>query len=185
MRTILVISFFLLTLSACDFAGPAYPRRDGPKYLRQKGYSEQDIRALTYNGYLGEEKLRELYKIGSVDVRFLVGEHVGTKGKFLEELLSAPSDFVRSGVARNPNLTNAQIEKLIRDRSHTVLAGLAKNPHLSEATLLRFHKQRKPGLVYFAMNPNCPQAIQEEIRRSSNELAKTWLERAQKRKRPR
>lgn len=117
----------------------------------------------------------ELSKCNSTDVRFLVARNPNLTHDEIDLFLRDPDDFARSGAACNLNLSSNQIEALTTDPSHTVYSKLASNPSLSEQELLRIHKARNPRILFFAMNPNCPESIRKEILESDDSLAKQWL----------
>lgn len=125
---------------------------------------------------LDPAQVRELSRSGSADVRFMVARNPHLAPEEIDLFISDGNDFARSGAACNPGLTPAQIDQLTRDSSHTVYCQLAGNTALSEEALLRIHRQRNPGLVWFAMNPNCPASIRKEIEGSQDDLARRWLE---------
>ncbi len=109
-------------------------------------------------------------------MRFLVGTNPTLNPDEIALFINDSDDYARSGPARNPSLTPAQMERLFQDPSHTVYATLAENPSVPKEILLRLHRERRPGLVWFAMNPRCPPEIVDEIKGFGDDLAKQWLE---------
>ncbi len=163
-------------LTGCLQIGPAYPECDGGKYLESHGYSASFI-AQVIEGYkLEHSKVIELSKCKSVDVRFLVARNSNLTHEEIDIFIHDKNDFVRSGTACNTSLSTNQIDLLTDDPSHTVYCQLARNTSLSEMALLRIHKKRNPGILCFAMNPNCPDSIRKEIESSQDDLAKQWLD---------
>ena len=173
MNKTLILLVCLFLLSGC--AGPAYPEKDGRQYLKQRGYSSEQIDAIVNGWKLDPSLVRELMKSKSADVRFLVARNPNLTKEQINFCMKDKDDFARSGVARNTSLSPDQIEILTFDPSHTVYCKLAANESLSESTLLRIYKERKPGLLWFAQNPNCPDTIRKEILRSGDSLTKQWL----------
>ncbi len=167
----------VMALSAgCNFGiGPAHPERDGGAYLREHGYPAELVDAVLKGSPLSHTNVVMLGGCKSADVRFLVAANANLAQPEIDSFIRDRNDFVRSGAARNPGLSPAQIQALAADPSHTVYCGLAGNGALSDEELLRLHTTRNPGLLWFAMNPNCPESIRREILDSNDSLAKHWL----------
>jgi len=167
----------VVCLTGCDFQiGPAYPERDGRAALMQQGYPAAGIEAVVKGERLEPGEVEALRRHRSRDVRFLVARNRHLTSAELGLYLRDPDDFVRSGAAANPGLTAPQVATLANDASHTVRMQLAGNAALSEAQLLSLHAGNSPGLLGFAFNPNCPDSLREEIRRSDDDLAKRWVQ---------
>lgn len=164
-----------IILQACDICGPAYPERDGKAYMERKGFPKELSESVLERKPLSHESILELSKCPDINVRFLVAWNPNLETSELDLFINDASDFVRAGAARNEKLTNAQIQKLFKDKSHTVYCTLAGNPSVPEETLLKLHKERNPGLLWFAMNPKCPESVKAQIRSSNDTLAQQWL----------
>ncbi len=164
-------------LGGCDFqiAGPAYPEKNGGKFLAEHGYSPELIRAVVERMPLEHERVVEFTAIRSTDVRFLVASNPHLTPEEIALYMRDRDDFARSGTAWNRNLSTRQMLALMQDTSHTVYCGLARNPAVPSDLLLKLHAERKPGLVWFALNPQCPVEIKDEIEKSNDDLAKHWL----------
>ncbi|MBM4154638.1 MAG: hypothetical protein FJ221_06365 [Lentisphaerae bacterium] len=162
--------------AGCGFEiGPAHPERDGGAYLRKHGYPAELVDAVLKGGPLSQSDVVRLGACRSADVRFLVAANTNLAQPEIDAFIRDRNDFVRSGAARNPGLSPAQIATLAADPSHTVYCSLAGNEALSDEELLRIHTTRNPGLVWFALNPNCPDSIRREILDSNDSFAKDWL----------
>ncbi len=161
---------------------PAFPERDGRAFLEGRGYSAEAVDAVVLRKPLSHDQIVGFSKSRSPDVRFLVGSNPTLKPEEIELFIDDSNDYARSGTARNTSLTPAQMEKLFHDDSHTVYATLAGNSAVPTSMLMRLHKERNPGLLWFAMNPNCPPEIVDEINKSNDDLAKHWLQIMQQRK---
>ena len=172
----LIFYFLLIILLIGGCNGPAFPKRDGKAYMEQKGYPNEIIEAVIYNKQLSPERVVEFSNSKSLDVRYLVAGNPFLASEEIDLYINDKNDFVRSGVALNPNLTGSQIDRVFKDSSHTVYSKLAGNPTVPKEILLKLHRERNPGLVYFALNPRCPQEIKNEILSSNDNLAKKWLE---------
>lgn len=170
-----LLACLCLLLQACDICGPAYPERDGRAYMERKGFPKELVEDVLGRKSLSHAHVVELSKCSDINVRFLVGSNPNLKAEEIDLFIYASNDFVRSGAARNTSLAKEQMEKLFKDSSHTVYASLAGNPSVPEEMLLRLHKERKPGLLWFAMNPKCPEGIKAQIRASDDTLAQQWL----------
>jgi hypothetical protein len=72
-------------------------------------------------------------------------------------------------------LTEIQVASLRAHRGVDVRFLVARNRHLTPAQLLGLHAQSGPGLLRFAMNPNCPELIRAQILSSPDDLARHWL----------
>lgn len=169
-----------LHLPSSEFGGPAHPKRDARAHLSSRGYDATLIERVVHSQAIDASDAAEFSHSPSPDVRFLIARNEYIPDDVRDALSRDRNDFTRSGAAHNPKLTTEQVERLFHDRSHTVYAALARNRGLSEEMLLKLHRERKPGLVYFAMNPHCPPEIQREIEQSNNQIAKQWLNRKRK-----
>ncbi len=173
----------LLTCVGCGFKiGPAHPEKDGKVFLESHGYAQSVIEVVVNRGVLDRQQLLEFSKCKSADVRFLVASNPHLRAENIDLFLTDPNDYARSGAAYNPNLSSQQMIRLFFDPSHTVYCGLAKNPFVPADLLLRLHKERNPGLAWFAMNPKCPDTLKAEIRKSNDDDAKRWLDITEERK---
>ncbi len=164
----------LFTVVDCN--GPAFPDRDGRAYLEKHKYPQALVDPVVNGKPLQHDQVIQFSKCRSTDVRFLVGKNPTLRPEEIDFFIGDADDYARSGAAHNRSLTVEQMERLFRDDSHTVYASLAENPSVPEEMLLRLHAERRPGLVFFAMNPKCPPKIVDEIRHSDDQLAKQWLE---------
>ena len=182
--TVIVILAFTacLLFARSVVAGSAYPEKNGGKYLEARGYSTAFVARLIKGERLEPSEVITFSKSKSSDVRYLVARNPTLTASQIDFFIAHRDDFTRSGAASNLTLSASQIEILTDDRSHTVFASLAQNPALSKSALLRVHTKRNPGLLWFAMNPNCPDSIEKEIAASHDTLAINWLEITRKRK---
>lgn len=171
----LLHALFLLGLTSCLQIGPAHPEQDGRAYLEKKGVPEAVITAVVTGAPLAAEQVKEFSSSRSLDVRHLIARNPHLTPEQIAASMRDPDDFVRSGAAANPGLTTNQFETLILDASHTVVLQLAGNAALTDDQLLRVHRQRNPGLVWFALNPNCPVGIRDAITASTDTMAQHWL----------
>ena len=162
-------------LAGCNIAGPAYPERDGRKYLENHGSRSSFVDRVVGGEKLDHSEVLELSKCPSTDVRYLVARNPNLTCEEIGIFIHDKNDFVRSGAACNTSVSLGQIDILTGDSSHTVYCQLAGNTSLSEEALLSIHKKRNPGILWFALNPNCPDAIRQEIVISHDDLAKHWL----------
>lgn len=160
----------------CNIAGPAHPERDGRKYLETHGFLRSFVDHVMSGEKLNHSEVLELSKCPSTDVRYLVASNPNLTSDEIDIFIRDKNDFVRSGAACNTSLSSTQIDVLTEDSSHTVYCQLAGNTSLSEEALLSVHKKRNPGILWFAVNPNCPDAIRQEIVNSHDDLAKHWLQ---------
>jgi hypothetical protein len=172
----IVIAIVAAILTGCNIAGPAYPKRDGQKYLQDHGYPTSFVDQVINEGKLDHSKVLELSNCKSTDVRFLVARNPNLTHDEIDIFIRDKNAFARSGAACNTSLSSSQIDILTDDPSHTVYCKLAGNTSLSEDALLQIHKKRNPGILWFAMNPNCPDSIRQDIERSNDDLAKRWLD---------
>ena len=179
MKTTTIAILIVMTgalLAGCNIAGPAYPERDGRKYLEDHGHPVSFVDRVVNGEKLDHAEVLGLSKCGSAAVRFLVARNPHLKHDEIDLFIHDKNDFARSGTACNTNLSPSQIGILTDDPSHTVYCKLAGNTALSEDALLRIHTKRNPGTLWFASNPNCPDSIRQEIVTSGDALAKHWLD---------
>ena len=166
----------MLLVAGCSFqVGPAYPERDGKLFLEKQSCPHTIVSAVINRDKLEHNQVVEFSKSKSSDVRFLVASNPNIQPDEIDLFINDADDFTRSGTAYNTSLTADQMRKLFHDPSHTVCCSLARNPAVPTEMLLRLHKERNPGLLWFAMNPNCPDILKDEIRNKGDDLAKRWL----------
>lgn len=171
----LLLLLLLPLLTSCLQIGPAHPEQDGRAYLEKKGVPEAVITAVITGAPLGAEQVKEFSSSRSLDVRHLVARNRHLTPEQIDVFIADADDFARAGAALNPSLTTNQVETLTQDASHTVYCQLAENTSLSDEQLLRIHTLRNPGLLWFAMNPNCPPSLRDAITTSGDALTKQWL----------
>jgi len=167
----------ILGAAAPGCNAPAWPERDGAAHLERRGWPEETIDRVVRGEPLAVEELRELSRLRSDDVRFLLARNRHLPREWMERFASDPDDFVRSGLAYNPSLPPDLAERLRVDPSHTVWTGLAANPGLDEAFLLRLFEEKEMEPFWFARNPRCPPEIERRIRESGDARALRYLER--------
>jgi hypothetical protein len=171
----LLLTLPALLLSACLQIGPAHPEQDGRAYLEKKGIPAEVIDAVVSGAPLDAARVKEFSASSSVDVRHLVARNRHLTPEQIDVFIADANDFARAGAALNPSLSTNQVEKLTQDVSHTVYCQLAGNESLTDAQMLRIHNLRNPGLLWFAMNPNCPPSLRTAIGTSGDALTKQWL----------
>lgn len=166
----------LLGIIASSCQTVATPAVDAEKFLKQgNAVPSEAVSALVSGRRLTHEQIKKFAQSESDDVRFMVAKNSSLDVAELNVLVRDREAFVRGGAASNLKISERQALTLSRDDSHTVYASLAKNPATPEYILLDLRKNRKLGLIFFAMNPECPKNIREEIRESDNKSAKHWL----------
>ena len=173
------IAFLFLALPlllSCGFQmGPAHPERDGTAFLKKRGYTDEVIGCVTTIQKVDADMFARLVKEESRDVKFLVAQNPHLPPELLRVLISDADDFVRGGAALNPNLSAEQIQELSNDPSHTTRLYIARNPHVPEEVLIELHEQRGMELVWFAMNPKCPERLKSKMQKLNDEDALYWL----------
>lgn len=162
-------------LTGCNIAGGAHPEKNGATFLAEQGFPALLAERVVQGDALEPAEIAALSRLRDENVRFLLGRNPHLPSEAVDLFIRDRNDFVRSGAARNSNLTLRQIETLMNDLSHTVLIGLAENPSVSEEHQMRLHQQRRIGLLYFAMNPNCARPLRDAVLNSDNADAKYWL----------
>lgn len=174
-----LLAFTSLFVVAC-LNSPAFPERDGRQYLEKKKYDAQTVDTVVNLGKLDRATFEKLSKESDINVRYLLGTNANLPSDLLDKLTKDSSDFVRGGAASNPNLTKAQIEALKNDSSVTTQGYLASNPAVPEKDLIELHEKHDVGLLYFAMNPKCPEVLKKKIVKENDELTMYWLKETQK-----
>jgi hypothetical protein len=170
------VAWFLASaLTGCNIAGGAYPEKDGPKFLTEHGISNLLAERVVQGDPLDPAELECVGSFRDLNVRFLLARNPHLPPETVDRFIRDRNDFVRSGAARNSNLTALQIETLLNDSSHTVLSAIAQNPVLSDELQMRLHRTRRISLLYFAMNPNCAAPLRDAILGSQESDAKYWL----------
>jgi hypothetical protein len=158
--------------------GPAHPERDARIHLQERKYSNELIERVIARAPIDAATFERLAGEDSIDVKFLIAQNPALPSNLLDQLAKDPSDFVRGGAAQSPHLTRAQIQALSADESVTTQSYLAGNPHVPEADLIRLHEKHEVPLMWFAMNPKCPQVLKQKMIDTQDEEALSWLERA-------
>jgi hypothetical protein len=168
-----MVFLMLFLLTGCF--GPPLPEKYGGIYLKAHGYSPELIAAIVQYGTLPANRLDELCSIKNKDVKFLLARNPHLPFKYMQYYSNDEDDFIRSGLALNTAISSELVEKLFADKSQTVCDSLAENSAVPQDVLLRLYRERKPALVCFAINSNCPPEIKQEILKSNDALAQQWL----------
>ena len=172
---IIITILCVVLLAGCFQIGPAYPVRDGRAYLSSNGYTEGDIELIAELKEMPPTLAEKAAQEASTDVRFLIAQNPHISKGLLLKLSKDQSDFVRGGVANNLAITTDLIKTLRDDPSHTTRLYLSRNPSVPEEDLWYLHKVKKMELMWFAMNPKCPQGMQDLIHEKGDDRAKYWL----------
>lgn len=172
----LILLFLTLCLLAgCNIGGPAYPGKGSYTYLSSIGKPPKEIFRLQQGEKLTKEEFSEYSKCPDINVRFIAATNPHITPEQLDLFVNDKSDFVRSGAARNRNLTRKHMEKLMQDRSHTVYCSLAGNPAVDDDILLFLREEKDLDLAWLVMNPNCPESIKRKVSREGDWMSSRWL----------
>lgn len=190
MRIIKFAVFSLVVLTSCQSFGPPLPRKYAREFLQSKNYP-----ALLIEKIMKCEKLSEVefYQLGNSEdknVRYMIVSNPYTPIPLLTKLAKDPDVMVRQGVAHNTSITKDIIDTLnqgyivpnvdTRKYDWRVRSELVQNPSVPDDVILEIYEKRqapleKIPLAYFALNPNCPEIIKQDIRNSWNSSAKQNL----------
>jgi len=172
--------FLVLLLFSCDVIensiGPPLPKSGAMAYLKASGYSSDLICRVTSLEEIDINKFEELSVSTNVFVRYLIAENPFTPNEVFKRLMSDDNEFVRQGAALSRSISVEQALILSRDSSYRVQGALVANPSVQESLILELrHRNKKIPLSDFAMNVNCPLKIRQEIMKSNDSFAKSWL----------
>lgn len=174
LRFICLLIIVSLGSASCIQAGPAHPERDAPRYLKRHGYDEEVIHKVVEMEDMGDELFAKLAAERSTDVRFLVAQNPHLPRRLHEILLQDSDSLVRGGAALSPHLTDDQAREISRREDHPIC--LAQNPHVSDQILIDLHEKHGMELVWFAMNPECPEKLIQKMEATQDEDALYWLQ---------
>jgi len=170
-------AFLLVSCDAIEKSiGPPLPKSEAVAYLKASGASSNLICRVIALEQIEAYKILELSVSTNVSVRYLIAENPFTPNKIFERLMADESEFVRQGAALSRSISVEQALILSRDSSYRVQGALVANPSVQESLILELrHRNKKIPLCDFAMNVNCPYKIRQEIMKSSDSFAKSWL----------
>lgn len=173
----ILICGILSCLVGCDLnLGPPRPEHYCKKYLTEHGWTTNVVDTILNGREVDHDTVVRLINVPDVSVRHILGRNRFLTQEDRKLLFNDSNEFVRSGVAMNPNLTQSEIVNAMSDPAkHLVPIGLAMNPNVPSDILLRLRHEHKVPLVFFAQNANCPPEIVKEIERSGSSLEKDLL----------
>jgi hypothetical protein len=76
--------------------------------------------------------LRDLAKVGDINVRGVIAQNPNAPVDVLDQLATDPEFFVRARVAANPKTPKSALEKLARDKNKYIFSWLTQNPNLPD-----------------------------------------------------
>ncbi len=164
------------------FMGPGTPLQNAEKQLRKENVSEPLVQQIVHRADIGRDNFLVYSRHPNDSVRFCIAANQYTPPDILTLLAEDHSDEVLQGICANPKLPPQVLANLLMQER--ALKYLVANPQLSGETLLEIYRQHKNiPLSSFAANPNCPEAIQEDIKKSGRYLANLILkQRAEQKK---
>lgn len=124
---------------------------------------------------MSREEFDEYSKNPSIYVRMFIAGNPHVPVDIMNKLAEDDNKFVRRSVASNHSITKDLVKKLAKERGYFVPRALVSNPSVPEDVILKIHKRGKISLAPYAMNPNCPQSIRQEIIDSNDYNATGWL----------
>ena len=171
----LLIFVFIAILSSCNLFGPPHPPQDATQYLENNGIDANIIKRIIDRNMLTKDEYKKFSVSNNENVRFMIATNPHTPIDILSELTNDKSDIVLQGVLRNNRLPVKELKKQLIHKH--LLKYLVGNQNLPETTILEIYDKNKTiPLVYFAMNPKCPERIKTIILNSGDFLAKRYLE---------
>lgn len=180
-RVTLLSYFLLFFICSCKCPiGPPFPEKHARIYLESQGKSNSFISKVNTRERLSEEEFQELSDSPDINVRHLIASNPYISMKLLKKLAQDKDMFVRYGVAGNISISKEVIEFLkngnSKRKNDTVLGVLVGNPSVPQETILELYDENDIGLRCFAINPNCPERIKQDIRNSWDSGAKKYVE---------
>ena len=110
---------------------------------------------LATNLYVPISVLSVLLKDSSSDVRLTAAANPALTTMLLD-LMSSPDEYIRAGVAANPNTPVEMLTSLANDPTEPVRSGLAANPNTPPNILLSFATASVKIRERLVKNPSCP-----------------------------
>lgn len=178
-----VVSLFcvvvIFSLAGCWLANsPPLYRMHATKYLESHSdMTEREIKKFICKGNVGQERLLELAKSESRQVRVMAAQNKYLPSDHLERMLEDKSWEVVRACSWNPNFTTDMFDKLVRSKHGNVRYYLANHKGLSVENLIVLSKDES-SLVrgQVARNPRLPETQMRRLFRKDGRLATVRLE---------
>lgn len=177
------VTYFMLFICLCTsgcaaWIGPPRPEYYAGKYLREHGFATNVITALLNGKEIDTETIDILLKVPDISVRHMLGRNQCLSREKRGILFQDKSEFVKSGVALNLNLTREEVcdAVMMPSRLGHIRDSLAMNASVPQDILITLRREYKVSLLAFAQNPNCPLSIAREIEKSGSLLEQKLLD---------
>ena len=156
-------------------AGGGVGRDDAVKRIMESGLTDDISVAenIANASYVPCRKIVEMYvRENDSDIRHYLLQNPSI-GDCLQYyiLLTEPDDYVRSGLASNPHVSDGVYNEMLKTGQTSFLNRLARNPGLDTEKLLDLWSNGAVDDIYFAGNPKCPRVILNSILRNGDRFA--------------
>jgi hypothetical protein len=166
----------VLFLSACVLNRPPLYEKEVSERLQVEASEQGQKDRLVEHEPCDLAFLEKYAASDIVAVRVLITGNPGANDALIDTLSTDDNSFVRAAVASSQRTPRRVLERLLGERNIFVRSGLASNGNLTADEIRSLYASfEDPPLVRFAMNPNLPPEIREEIVKSDDGLAKEWL----------
>lgn len=169
----------IFSLSGCWLANsPPLYRMHATKYLESHSdMTEREIKKFICKGNIGQDRLLQLAKSESRQVRVMAAQNKYLPIDYLEKMLEDKSWEVVRACSWNPNFTTDMFEKLVHSKHEHVRYYLANHEKLSVENLIALSKD-ECSLIrgQAAQNPRLPETEMRRLFRQENRLVTVGLE---------
>jgi len=178
VSVLFVIVTFTILICSCTRGvwGDPNPKGLGSEYLKSTGVQDETIDRIANRKEMSRDEFEKYSRSDDVNVRHLIASNTHIPSDLLSVLVKDKHFFVREGAAYNTSINKDMIDMLKNDTNLSVLSLLVTNPSVPEDDIIRiYNTNKKYYLSWCAMNAKCPGTIHDDILKSDDEMARSWL----------
>ncbi len=167
----------IFSLAGCFMDENRTTRVQARKYLRSHSdMTEREITKFIHKGDIGQERLLELAKSKSWNVRIHAAPNENLPIYYLEKMLDDKSWKVVRACSWNPNFTTDMLEKLIQHKNRYVRGSLVNHAGLSIENLITLSKDESSWVKgEAAKNSRLPETEMRRLFLEGDHLVKVGL----------
>ncbi len=167
----------IFSLAGCFLDENRVTRVVATKYLKSHtDMTEREIRKFIQKDDIGQERLLELAKSKSWNVRIFAAINENLPNEYLERMLDDKSWKVVRACSWNPNFTTDMFEKLTHHKDKRVRSSLATHDRLPLENLITLSKDEAPWVRrQAAKDPRLPETEMRRLFLEGNHLVKRGL----------
>jgi len=171
-----IIKIMILFIFISAFNSPPLYQKHAREFLLEEKVDDSVIAKLTGRKNLSKSELQELSGFDNISVLHLLAASPSITEEIYNNLSHMNKSDIDLGLASNNKLSLDRIIAFREKGKYSTINGyIATNSAVPSEILLEMYKNKEALNVNFAINPNCPAGIMEDIYNKGNEIDKAWL----------